>query len=239
MTRVEGSRLMFDENQVRTTRALIPRLIRIIFFGFSITNNDYIARYQHHNRVMYGNKPARDASQKMISDRKSMQNKNSLTFKMFSAVLTAMGLDIEAITVRLRDRVTGDTRTFSTDDTVDTIIANMAKEKTTGFDSLLSAFSDGSDENPVATPEIKEGASRYTVLEIGPEPIDPSLEANVIGWSVEEALKLHLESSFRSGEATADAKEALEYLKDKPAGTVMVGSKTKTTYLVVEIKSPQ
>ena len=74
---------------------------------------------------------------KASADRKTLiENADSITFKMMSGALEAMGLDIEAVSIRLKDRITGEVHVFSTDDTVDDLRKYIAREKSIGIDSF-------------------------------------------------------------------------------------------------------
>lgn len=136
MSRLTGSDLMFDEEEVRTTDKLLPRLIRVIFFGLSITNTGYLERYYHYFREKYRDKTRKEFSQKAAADRKFLLDKRKLTFNMLTNVLSAMGYDVESVSIRVRDVLTGEVKTFSTDDTVEALKEMVEKEKSVGIQTL-------------------------------------------------------------------------------------------------------
>ena len=128
---------MFDEDEIKaTTEPSLPRLIRIAFFGLSITNDSYIQRYFHYYRDMYRDKTRKEFSQKVGADRKFLLDRRKLTFNMMRSVLSAMGYDVECVSIRVRDRLTGDSRTFSTDDSVEELKRIKEKENEIGIQSI-------------------------------------------------------------------------------------------------------
>lgn len=137
MSRVDGSLLMFDEEEVKETREFLPRLVRVIFYGLSITNDDYIDRYQRYYKDLHRDKTQKEFSQRMTSYRKFLKDRKKLTFNLMQKVLSAMGYDIEGVSIRIRDRLTGEVKTFSTDNTVDDLNQIIQKEKEIGVTSLV------------------------------------------------------------------------------------------------------
>jgi hypothetical protein len=136
MSRINGSALMFDEEDVKTTSEFLPRLIRIIMFATGVTNDGYITRYHRYFKSIFPSKSRKEFTQKSAADRKSLLDKSKLTFSLMRTVLSAMGYDIECVSIRVKDRVTGDVRTFSTDNTVEELKDFMAQEKEIGVQSL-------------------------------------------------------------------------------------------------------
>lgn len=136
MSRLTGSELMFDEEEVRTTDKLLPRLIRVIFFGLSITNMGYLDRYYHYFREKYRDKTRKEFSQKAAADRKFLLDRRKLTFNMLTSVLSAMGYEVECVSVRIKDVLTNEVKTFSTDDTVEELKEMVEKAKQVGITKL-------------------------------------------------------------------------------------------------------
>lgn len=136
-TRTTGSSLMFDENEVRQTGTALPRLIRVIFYGLGITNEGYLDRYFHYFREQFPDKTRKEFSQKAAADRKFLLDRRKLTFNMMSSVMNAMGYEIEEVSVKIRDRLTGDERVFSTSDTVDSLNEMIAKDQEIGVQSII------------------------------------------------------------------------------------------------------
>ena len=138
MSRVNGSPLMFNEEEVRTTgRAyLLPRLIRIIFYGLQITNDSYLNKYWDYYQMVNPGKTRKDFSFKSAADRDGIRQKTKLTFNMMSTVIRAMGWEIDAVDVRLRNVLTGETKEFSTDMTVADLDAMVAKDQEIGITSI-------------------------------------------------------------------------------------------------------
>jgi hypothetical protein len=128
---------MFDENEVKSTPdPAFPRLIRNIFFGLSISNDNYLERYYHYYRDRFRDKTRKEFSQKAAADRKFLLDRRKLTYNMFRSVMEAMGYNVECISVRIRDNLTGEVRTFSTDDSVEKLSALVEQEKEVGLSSL-------------------------------------------------------------------------------------------------------
>jgi hypothetical protein len=127
---------MFDEDEVKATGEFLPRLIRVVMFGLGITNDGYLDRYWRSFRSTFPGKSRKEFSQKSAADRKFLHDRKNLTFKLMRSVLTAMGYEIECVSIRVIDRMTGEVRTFSTDDTVDDLKAYLQKEKEIGVQSL-------------------------------------------------------------------------------------------------------
>ena len=136
MSRILGNALMFDEEEVKATSEFLPRLVRIIFFSFSITNDGYLERYRQYFHRTFRDRSQKEFSQKSTADRKVLLDRKQLTIKMLLSVLSAMGYDTEAVSIRIKDRITGEVREFSTDDTVDKLKEFMNQEKEIGIQSL-------------------------------------------------------------------------------------------------------
>lgn len=136
MARFSGSSLMFDEDDIRTTTEHLPRLIRIILYAEGITNDGYLERYKHYFRGLFPDKTQKEFSQKAAADRKFLLDHRKLTWNMMRGVLIALGYDVEGVDIRVRDRLTGEVRTFSTDSTVDELKADIEKKSQIGYGSL-------------------------------------------------------------------------------------------------------
>lgn len=118
MARTNGSSLFFDEQEIHNTPNLIPRLIRILFFRFGITNDDYLDRYERYFRERHPHKTRKELTLEASSNRKALfQDRRKLTFNKFKELTEAMGYDVETVMVSVRDRATGEIITLSTDDT--------------------------------------------------------------------------------------------------------------------------
>lgn len=137
MSAIDGSKLMFDETSVQKTTALLPRLLRIIFFGRGITHDEYVTRYHRYLNKTEPWKDRKERSQKIASDRKFLAEDKKLTFNLLSNALSAMDIDIECISFRVRDHTTGETLTFSTDQTSSELKEMVEKEKSIGVQSLV------------------------------------------------------------------------------------------------------
>jgi hypothetical protein len=237
-TKLDGGALMFGEDQVRTTRAFLPRLIRIIFFGLSISNNDYLSRYHRFLKASSGGKSTRELNQKIASDRKFLQDKHNLTFKLMNHVLIAMGLDIEAISIRTRDRITEEVRTFSTDDTVDSLKKELEKENTIGITSLFGT-SPVPDKNPVATLENEEGSGWFVVVNIVlDKDKDPMSDIGAAEPSKQAAIDQWLDDAIEVNDNVEEARMVTEELAKVPTGTSVVGEFTKSIYMVTRVPKP-
>lgn len=135
MSKKNGAALMFDEEAVRGNADYLPRLIRIIFYGNAITNDGYIARYWRYFKVL-GGKTRKMFTQDTSADRKVLLDRDKLTFNKMRHVLTAMGYDIECVSIRIKDRMSGEVRTFSTDDTVEQLKEYLERDRQIGIQSL-------------------------------------------------------------------------------------------------------
>ncbi len=141
MKRVDRSALFFDEEDVRKSTGFLPRLVRIVFYALGITNEEYGRRYERYIRENNGvanrviNHLQISANRKSLNE--SDRHDKSLTFKLFNTVINAMGYDIECVSVRMRDRVTDEVFTFSTDMTSDDLKVFSEKEKEIGVKSFI------------------------------------------------------------------------------------------------------
>lgn len=130
MARDNPNALLFDEEDVKAaTTAFLPRLIRAIFYGLQITNDGYLARYQEFFKSRYPNRTKKELAQKSAADRKFIRQVDKLTFNLMNHVINAMGWEIQGISVRIVDRVTGEVKTFSTDDTIEDLNRQIEAEK--------------------------------------------------------------------------------------------------------------
>ncbi len=138
MGRLSGNNPMFDEEDIRrVTDPGLPRLARQIFFGESITNEGYLSRYNNYHRGLnQGDKTQKEYSQKAAADRKTLNDPRKLTFNMLRSVLVAMGYDIESVSVRLHNQMTGETRTYSTDDTIEDLLKIREADSAIGVSGL-------------------------------------------------------------------------------------------------------
>jgi len=141
MTKVRGSSLFFDEDDItsnRSTIAALPRLLRIIFYAFGITNEGYLRRWSHYYQREVPNGSPKDFQMKSGSMRKALiESRTNLTYKAFSAAMTVMGFSIEGVSVRLKNLNTGETRTFSTDDTLEDIEQVTDRDRPVGVQSII------------------------------------------------------------------------------------------------------
>ena len=131
------SALMFDADEIkRLPPNLLPRLIRIIYFRLGITNEEYRRRYHEYAQENEPQESVKKITEQASSNAKFIRERSSLTFNMLHNAIDKMGYDLETVTVTLRDRLTGDKVTCSTDDTLQTLQDQIAKEKEIGVRSL-------------------------------------------------------------------------------------------------------
>jgi hypothetical protein len=128
---------MFGEDDVKKTHTLLPRLLRIIFFKIGITNSEYLERYRRYFQEQFPGKTRKEFSQKSVSDRKALMDKEKITFRLLQDIIEAMGMSVESVSLRLRDKLTGELLDFSTDMTVEEIKAELEKEKEIGVPGLI------------------------------------------------------------------------------------------------------
>ena len=95
MSRINGSALMFDEEDIKRTSEFLPRLSRIIMFAAGITNDGYTTRYHKYFKSMFPTKSRKEFTQQSAADRKSLLDREKLTFSRMRIILSAMGYDIE------------------------------------------------------------------------------------------------------------------------------------------------
>lgn len=136
MPRINGAALFFDEEEVKETTALLPRLIRVFMFGLGITNDGYLERYWRYFRDTNRDKTRKIFSQKATTDRKFLADKTKVTFSLMSHAVEAMGYDIEAVSMRVRDRTTGEVMEFSTDDTAEELKEKRERKNSSGIQSI-------------------------------------------------------------------------------------------------------
>ena len=118
MARTNGSSLFFDDQEIHNTPNLLPRLIRILFYGLGITNDDYLDRYERYFREHNPHKTRKELTLEASSNRKMLfGDRRKLSFNKFKELTEVMGYDVESLTVKIRDRTTGEIKIFSTDDT--------------------------------------------------------------------------------------------------------------------------
>jgi hypothetical protein len=138
MSRAVGTSLMFDEESIRGTTELLPRLVRILFYAFGITNESYLVRYNRYFKDMFPEKSQKDLNQQATSHRKVLlESRRKLTFNMLRGVMFAMGYSIEEVSVRVRNQLTGEERVFSTDDTVESLKKQLDTEREVGVQSIM------------------------------------------------------------------------------------------------------
>ena len=137
MTPHNGSSPVFEGDEIRYTRYLLPRLIRVIFYRMGITNTDYLARYIRYAREKNPVPSDKEHETAGRADRRAIKEPK-LTFSKMQHVMSMMGCDIECISVRLRERSTGQIRLFSTDESLEDLNVQIAKERDITLDSLGS-----------------------------------------------------------------------------------------------------
>ena len=138
MSRNNPSTLMFDEDEIRSvTDPALPRLLRIIFYANSITNEIFNERYRRYLQTVYPEMDQKEFGQRITSLRKALfEARKKMTFNMFRGVLLALGYEIAGIDIRVRFKLTGEIQTFSTDDNLDTIKAKMMADRDVGVSSI-------------------------------------------------------------------------------------------------------
>ena len=127
---------MIDEEEVRTTTQFLPRLIRIIYYSLNIMTETFFDRHYAWCREQFPSMGPKEYRVRSSSDRQVLLDRNKLSFNKFQHLLVATGYDIECVSVRIRDRRTGELHIFSTDMTVDEINERLQKEQDIGLNSL-------------------------------------------------------------------------------------------------------
>lgn len=133
MARLPPHELMIKAADVKKTTAPIPRLIHIILYALRITNDQFAALYTDFD------KPSEKKSSvhpRLGASRAAMSNKHSATFYMFMNLLGILQYDLEDITVKIRDKNTGDIKEFSYSDTIEKLDDVTEKTHAIGIDSL-------------------------------------------------------------------------------------------------------
>lgn len=136
MAKINGAGLMFNEESVKKTTEFLPRLARIIFYYYGITNDNYLDRYKDYWLRVFPGKTRKEFSQKSVADRKVLLDPTQMTMKMLRNILQAMGFDLESVSIKVKDRLTGEVKEFSTDDTIEKLKSMMDEEKEIGIGSL-------------------------------------------------------------------------------------------------------
>lgn len=137
MARFNGSTPVFHEDEVRRSSNFLPRLIRLIFFRLRLTNNEVRDRYhEYYARTHPGmtTKPAE--SEININLKRVVNGTDSITFKLMHHMMTALGLDLESVSVQFRDSRTGKVYRISTEQTVENLKTEIEKEDVIGVSSL-------------------------------------------------------------------------------------------------------
>jgi uncharacterized protein YneF (UPF0154 family) len=136
MAKIDTAALMFSVEDVKSTTSLLPRLIRNVFFGLRITNEGYLARYLHDYLGKNPDRSRKEFSQKAAADRKVLMEQRRITFNMIETILSAMGYNIEVVQIQVRDRLMGETKTFSTDMSIEQLMDMINREQEVGIDSI-------------------------------------------------------------------------------------------------------
>lgn len=136
MARLNVSSFFFDDEEVKSTTRPLPRLARVIFRGLRITNEEYLRRYRHWWNGNFPDKTTKEFSQKSTSDRKFLSDPTKLSINLFEHAMRVMGYDIKSISVVLVERLTGEEREFSTNDTVEKLNEYEEKSKDIGLNSI-------------------------------------------------------------------------------------------------------
>lgn len=137
MSRVNGSALMFNEEDIESTTEFLPRLIRVVFYGLGITNNGYLERFYHYFQEIHRDKTRKEFSQKAAADRKFLLDPRKLTFNMMTGDIAAMGWNMKSVSIEIQDRLTGEVKTFSTNMTVDDLKDLVARDNEVGVQSVF------------------------------------------------------------------------------------------------------
>ena len=129
MVKPNGYALFFDSEDVRRTTAKLPRLIRIIFYSLGLTNDDFNRLYGRAELMSGIDVDLDKLKANATTYRTTIRDSQKLTYSMMTSVLRSMGYETEAVSIRLRDMVTGQVMTFSTDETVDSIEETIRKKR--------------------------------------------------------------------------------------------------------------
>jgi hypothetical protein len=139
MSKPNGSAPVFPEEDVKTyasSTRFLPKLLRMIFFRFGITNDGYMERYWKWWSSAHYGQPRKECHSQAGQIRNFIKGREKLTYNMVSGVLRAMGYEITEVRFTIIDRVTRETYEFSTNDSVDELKEQIAKENAVGIDSL-------------------------------------------------------------------------------------------------------
>lgn len=129
MAKNDGSAPFFDADEVMSIAndAILPRLVRVIFYGLRITNDKFHDKYHEFYRHIFGDNPEK-ISTKRSADKRALLDRKKLTFTMLHSALRALEYDTIGATVTIRHRVTGKQYTFSTTDTIEHLNEIIKKE---------------------------------------------------------------------------------------------------------------
>jgi L-asparaginase/Glu-tRNA(Gln) amidotransferase subunit D len=136
MAKVNPAELVFNRDDVREANShLLVRLIRVMFYKLRITNEDHARRYLRTMKAM-SRKSEKEINQDSTIARRFVREPGKVTYRLFSLEVLAMGYQLEEMSMRVRDRNTGQVYTFSTDMTADSIDKQQEEDEPTGLDSL-------------------------------------------------------------------------------------------------------
>lgn len=138
MPKINGSSLLIDENMVKESSDHLSRLMRLILFSLQISSDEFLDRYRRFYRSVLSVTDQTKYLQKGTSDRRIIVDGKSVTFSMMRNVLTYMGYDITEVSIKVRDKATGEIKEFSTSQTVDELKADLEDSKKIGIDSIQS-----------------------------------------------------------------------------------------------------
>lgn len=136
MARLPPSRLMIEADDVRKTKKALPRLLHNIFYLFQITNEKFASLYAPYAKARWPNEPQNKYHPRLGAARGAVQNRDNVTFYMFETNMDVLRKDIVDITVKIRDRDTGEIDEVSVSDTVEKLDAMRNKSEDYGVSSL-------------------------------------------------------------------------------------------------------
>jgi hypothetical protein len=132
MAKQDRSARFFTVENIRQTSDPLPRLIRLIFHYFQITNDSFADRYHRFYTHIYGTdrQGVSQINMKKNIDKNALINgRRNLTIKSFINVLKVFGFDIVEMTVTLKDSTSGELHTFSTTLSAEEIDAVILKKQ--------------------------------------------------------------------------------------------------------------
>ena len=136
MRKINGNALVFDAESVKSAKTLIPRLIRAMFYGLQITNDEFKSRFWTYYKENTPNGREKDFSLKSSSLRTTIADDEKVTIKLLNSAINTMGYKLDNISITVVDNLTGERFLFSTTQSIEDLDKMISERQKTGIGSL-------------------------------------------------------------------------------------------------------